>query len=99
VTKICGVMDITASEQETEKRLRSMVGVMKHDPESPEEYLYFENGGIALIGNSSFEEKRSARNEERGSCLALCGHVVGFKGDRGFPYKDGQDGVWGIYRG
>lgn len=92
MTKICGVIGAPASEQETEERLRSMVRVMKHDPKSSEEYLYFDNGGIALIGNSSFEYKRSALNEERGSCLALCGHVVGLKGDRGCPHEDGQNG-------
>ena len=79
LSKICGVVSNAMGAEETEERLRSMVGVMKHDPRSPEEYLYFENGGMATIGNSAFEEKLSARNGERGSSLALCGKLVGLK--------------------
>ena len=88
MAKICGVVNATMSAREVEERLRSMVGVMKHDPRSPEEYLCFENGGMALIGNPSFAEKRSAYNEERGSRLALCGRVVGLKGDGSPPHED-----------
>jgi hypothetical protein len=90
VTKICGVVSTATGEQEIEKRLRSMVRVMKHDPGSPEDYLYFENGGVGLLGNSSFDEERLIRNEERGSCLALCGHAAGYRGGRGTSQQDGQ---------
>jgi len=80
------------TKKATEERLRSMVRVMKHDLGSPEEYLFLGNGGIALIGNSSFEESRSVWNEERGSCLALCGHLVGIKDDNGANSREnGKD--------
>lgn len=85
MTKICGLVDTTASKRMIEEYLQSMVKVMKHDLEAPEEYFYFEGGGIAVIGNSSLEEKRSARDGERGSYLALCGRIVGFKGNEAPP--------------
>jgi asparagine synthase (glutamine-hydrolysing) len=81
MSKICGLIDPAASEEEVEGRLRSMAKVIKHRPDSPEQYLLFEGGGIAVIGNPSFaEEERWARDERRGSCLGLCGHVVGLEG-------------------
>ena len=80
MSKICGLIDPTASTEEVEGRLRSMAKVIKHRPDSPEQYLLFEGGGIALIGNPYFaEEERWARDERCGSCLGLCGHVVGFE--------------------
>jgi len=79
MSKICGLIDPAASAEEVEGRLRSMAKVIKHRPDSPEQYLRFEGGGIMLIGNPSFaEEERWARDERRGSCLGLCGNVVGF---------------------
>ena len=85
MSKICGLIDPSATKQAIEERLHSMAQVMKHHPNSPEEYLLFEGGGIALVGNPSFslKEKRSATNEERGSLLGLCGRVVGLGSKKG----------------
>jgi len=81
MSKICGLIDPAASAEEVEGRLRSMAKVIKHRPDSPEQYLLFEGGGIVVIGNPSFaQEERWARDERRGSCLGLCGHVAGFEG-------------------
>src|SRR4028119_2318185 len=81
MNKICGLFDPTLSEEEVERRLRSMAKVIKHHPDSPEQYLHFEGGGIALIGSPTFaDEERWARDERRGSCLGLCGRVLGFEG-------------------
>jgi Glutamine amidotransferase domain len=79
VTKICGLVDPAASKPEIEERLRSMAAVVNHDPSSPERYLPFEGGGIALIGDPYCGEELWARDERHGSCLALCGSVVGFE--------------------
>jgi asparagine synthetase B (glutamine-hydrolysing) len=80
MSKICGLIDPAAGAEEVEGRLRSMAKVIKHHPDSPEQYLLFEGGGIAVIGNPSYaEEERWARDEGRGSCLGLSGHVVGFE--------------------
>ena len=80
MSKICGLVDPTASREEVEGRLRSMAKVIRHRPDSPEHRLLFDGGGIAVIGNPSFpEEKRWARDERRGTYLGMCGHVVGFE--------------------
>ena len=80
MTRICGLIDPAATKETLQKRLHSMAKTMKHHPDSPEEYLLFKGGGIALVGNPSFtaQEKRWAKNEERASHLALCGRIVGF---------------------
>jgi hypothetical protein len=82
MSKICGLIDPAASEEEVERRLRSMSKAIKHHPDAPEKYLLFEGGGISMIGNLSFaEEQRWARDVRSGSCLGLCGSVVGFEGE------------------
>jgi Glutamine amidotransferase domain/Asparagine synthase len=82
MSKICGLLDPASSEEDLKRRLRSMAKAIKHHPDLPEQFHFFEGGGISLIGNlSSPEEERWARDERSGSRLGLCGSVVGFEGD------------------
>jgi len=54
------LVDPAASKPEIEERLRSMAAVVNHDPSSPERYLPFEGGGIALVGDPYRGEEAAA---------------------------------------
>ena len=82
MSKICGLVDPTATNHDIQERLQAMAHAMSHNPNSPKECLLFEGGGIALVGNNPSlpqEERRWAHNEQHGSLLGMCGHVVGFE--------------------
>jgi asparagine synthetase B (glutamine-hydrolysing) len=82
MSKLCGFIGNVDRQEIIEERLRLMIRVMKHDSNSHEEYLWLENGGIAVIRNTPFDKNQSMWGRDRLSCLALSGHIVDYESHR-----------------
>ncbi len=74
--KICGYMSNVDNKAIVEESLKSMICVMKHEPEAVEQTICFDNGGLAIINNSLADTSSLTWDEDHLRCLSLCGHVV-----------------------
>lgn len=86
MTKLCGIFG--GENNETQEKLRMLIDLMKHDPESRESHIDLDFGSIAIIKNQLFETSYLSWNASHTSCLATCGHIVNTKDE---SQVDGQD--------
>lgn len=79
--KICGYISTSGNQEIVHKHLKSMIDVMKHTAEAEDEFIHFNNGGIAIVKNAIHDTGEVAWDKQHLRCLALCGHLVGSIGD------------------
>ncbi len=83
MTKLCGIINAENGNMLVKDRLQIMLQVMRHDAETRDEHIFFDNGGISVIKNAKFDTSHLYWNESRTSCLATCGHIANRENEKG----------------